>query len=96
MELATVALEAGAATDGSSSKWGLNVGAGVEVQVSPAVAIVGEARFHGFQSQTFVWQRAGAPSTELEQILFLELEKLPPIEIELIYFQVTGGIAFRF
>lgn len=94
--LASVALEAGAASGEGSSRWGLNAGAGVEVQVSPLVSIVGEARFHGFESQTFIWERAGAPTTELEELLLQALETLPPIDIQLIYFQVTGGIAFRF
>ena len=33
---------------------------------------------------------------KLETMSLEELKKLPPIEIELFYFQVTGGVAFRF
>jgi hypothetical protein len=43
-----------------------------------------------------VWQRSENPSSELEEILIEQLERLPPIEIELIYFQATGGVSFRF
>ncbi len=78
------------------SRWGFNVGAGVEVQLSQNVAIVGDIRVHSFQRQTFVWQRSETPSSVLEEILIEELEQLPPIEVELIYFQATGGLAFRF
>lgn len=94
-ELASVVLEAGA-IDSGESRWGFNVGAGVEIQVSPNVAIIGDVRVHGFQSQTFVWQRSEEPSSPIEEILFEQLEQLPPIEVELIYFQATGGVAFRF
>ena len=94
-ELASVVLEAGA-IDSGESRWGFNVGAGVEIQVSAHVAIIGDVRVHSFSSQTFVWQRSEEPSSPIEEILIEELEKLPPIEIELIYFQATGGVAFRF
>ena len=95
VELASVVLEAGA-VDSGESRWGFNFGAGVEIQVSPNVAIIGDVRVHSFQSQTFMWQRSEEPSSPIEEILIEELEKLPPIEVELIYFQATGGVAFRF
>lgn len=94
-ELASVVLEAGA-IDSGESRWGFNVGAGVEIQVSPNVTIIGDVRVHSFQSQTFVWQRSEEPSSPIEEILFEQLEQLPPIEVELIYFQATGGVTFRF
>ena len=96
VELASVVLQAGALADNREGRWGFNVGAGFEVDVSPNVAIVVDVRVHGFQSQTFVWQRSENPSSELEEILIEQLERLPPIEIELIYFQATGGVSFRF
>lgn len=96
VELASVVLQAGALADNREGRWGFNVGAGFEVDVSPTVAIVGDVRVHGFQSQTFVWQRSENSSSELEEILIEQLERLPPIEIELIYFQATGGVSFRF
>jgi len=96
IELARVVLKAGALADGGESRWGFNAGAGVEIDVSPNVSIVGDVRVHSFQSQTFVWQSSKNPSSELEKILLEELEKLPPIEVELLYFQATAGVAFRF
>ncbi len=96
VDLASVVLQAGALADDSQSRWGVNGGAGFEVDVSDSVAITGDVRIHSFQTQTFVWQRSASPSTALEEILITELEKLPPIEIQLIYFQVVGGVVFRF
>lgn len=94
-ELASVLLEAGA-VDSGDSKWGFNMGAGVDVQISPSVSLVGDVRFYGFQPQTFVWQRSENPSMPLEEILVSALMRLPPIQIQVLYFQATGGIAFRF
>jgi len=96
IELASVVLEAGALANSSDSRLGFNAGAGFEIDVAPNVAIVGDVRVHSFESQTFVWQRSENPSSELDEILIEELEKQPPIDIELIYFQATGGVAFRF
>jgi Outer membrane protein beta-barrel domain len=95
IELAAVVLQAGA-VDSGESRWGFNAGAGMEIQVSPKVALVGDLRVHGFPSQTFVWRRSRSPSSPLDEILYHELESLPPIEIRLIYFQATGGVSFRF
>ncbi len=63
IEVARVVLEAGALANASENRWGINFGAGVEVDVSPKVAIVGDVRVHSFQSQTFVWQPSDAPSS---------------------------------
>jgi opacity protein-like surface antigen len=95
VDLASVELQAGA-VDSGNSRWGFNGGAGVEIEISPNVAVVGDFRVHSFQSQTFVWQRSQNPSSSLGEILVEQLETLPPIEVELTYFQVTGGVAFRF
>lgn len=96
VELARVELRAGALAEGGDSRWGLNAGAGFEVDVSPGVAIVGDVRVHRFQSQTFVWRASSGGSSELERILLEALGELSPVEVELIYFQATGGLAFRF
>lgn len=96
IELANVVLRAGALADSDDSRWGFNAGAGLELDVAPRVAIVADVRVHRFQPQTFVWQRSESPSSVLEEILIEELEQLPPIEIELVYFQATAGVAFRF
>lgn len=95
IELASVVLEAGA-LDSGEDRLGFNAGGGVEIDVSPSVAIVGDFRIHRFPSQTFVWRSAGGTFSPIEEILLEELEELPPIEVELIYFQATGGVAFRF
>jgi Outer membrane protein beta-barrel domain len=95
VDLVSVVLQAGA-VDSGNSRWGFNGGAGVEIQVSPAVAVVGDFRVHSFQTQTFVWQPSQIPSSAIGEILVEQLEMLPPVEVELTYFQVTGGVSFRF
>lgn len=49
------------------------------------------------QQQTFTWERIQALTTELEELLLEQLENgLDPIELEPLYFQVTGGLVIRF
>ncbi len=95
VEIAQVVLEAGA-IDSGESRFGFNGGAGVEIGVAPNVSIVGEVRVHGFQPQTFVWESSEGPAGPIEEDLLEALVGLPPSEVQLVYFQATGGIAFRF
>lgn len=96
VEVARVVLSAGAVADTSESRFGLNGGVGLEVDVAPHVALVGDLRLHRFEPQTFTWQRSESPGSAIDEILLEELEKLPPIEIDVIYFHVAFGLAFRF
>jgi hypothetical protein len=95
VEIARVVLEAGA-VDSGESRLGFNGGAGVEIGVAPNVSIVGEVRVHSFQPQTFVWESSADPAGPIEEVLLEALVGLPPGEVELVYFQATGGVAFRF
>jgi opacity protein-like surface antigen len=95
VEIARVVLEAGA-IDSGESRWGFNGGAGVEFGVAPNVSIVGEVRLHSFQPQAFVWESSGDPTLGIEERLVEALVGLPPGEVQLLYFQATGGVAFRF
>jgi hypothetical protein len=88
-------LEAGA-VDSGESHWGFNGGAGVEIGVAPNVSIVGELRVHGFPSQAFVWTSSEDPASPIDESLLEQLLGLPPSQVELVYFQATGGVAFRF
>ena len=96
VELASVVLNVGALAEDSESRWGFNGGAGFEVDVAPVVSFLADVRVHAFQPQTFVWQRASQPGSELDELLLEALEDLPPVEIDLFYFQVTAGLLFRF
>jgi hypothetical protein len=95
VEIGRVVLQAGA-VDSGEGRLGLNAGGGVEFDVAPNVAIVGEVRVHRFPPQDFVWQRSEDPSLPIEEILIESLERLPPFEVSLTYFQATGGVAIRF
>ena len=95
VEIARVVLEAGA-IDSGKSRFGFNGGAGFEIDVAPNVSIVGEVRVHSFLPQAFVWERSEDPGSPIEEILLGALVGLPPGEVELVYFQATGGVAFRF
>ena len=82
---------------GEEGQLGFNGGAGAEIRVGDNVAIVVEGRVFWFQQVSFVWRRISAPVSELEELLLEELEsQLPAIEFEPVYFQATGGLAFRF
>ena len=95
LEVASVGVTAVAAPD--ESRWGINGGAGLELDVSEKVAITIEGRVYRFKQHTFTWEGVQAPTTEIEELLLEQLEnELDPIELEPIYFQVTGGIVIRF
>ena len=94
-ELASVTLGAGASTNPDGRRLGVNAGAGIEAGISSKVSFVSEVRVHAFDRQRFTWQRASAPVTELTALLLEELERLPAVEIDMIYFQVVAGVSFR-
>jgi opacity protein-like surface antigen len=98
LAVTTVELQAEALPDEEDEgRLGFNVGAGVEIDLGDNVALAGEVRFFRFQSQTFVWNRVSAPTSQLEEFLLEELERqLSPIELEPTFFQATGGIVVRF
>ena len=98
LQVATVGVAAVAAPDTpDESRWGINGGAGLEFDVSEKVAITIEGRIYRFKQRTFVWEGVQAPTTAIEELLLEQLEnELDPIELEPVYFQVTGGIVIRF
>ena len=92
LQVATAGVTAVAAAAPDESRWGINGGAGLELDVSEKVAITIEGRIYRFKQHTFTWEGVQAPTTVIEE---LENE-LDPIELEPFYFQVTGGIVIRF
>ncbi len=98
IEIPTLEIQAEALPDEKDEgRFGFNAGAGVEIDLGESIAIVGEARFFRFQKLTFHWSGAGESVSPLEDLLLEQIEaELEPIELEPMYFQVTGGIVLRF
>ncbi len=98
LQVASVGVTAVAApTTPDESRWGFNGGAGLEFDVSEKIAITIEGRVYRFKQHTFTWEGVEAPTTAIEELLLDQLEnELDPIQLEPIYFQVTGGIVIRF
>jgi hypothetical protein len=98
IEIPTLEIQAEALPDEKDEgRFGFNAGAGVEIDLGESIAIVGEARFFRFQKVTFHWSGAGESVSPLEDLLLEQIEaELDPIELEPMYFQVTGGIVLRF
>ncbi len=98
LDIATVELGVEAAPDEKDEgRLGFNVGAGVEIELSEHLALVGDVRIFRFKTLTLQWTRVSAPTTDLEELLLEELEgELEPIELEPIWFQAMGGIVVRF
>ncbi len=98
LEIPTLEIQAEALPDEKDEgRFGFNAGAGVEIDLGESIAIVGEARFFRFQKVTFHWSGAGESVSPLEDLLLEQIEaELEPIELEPMYFQVTGGIVLRF
>lgn len=98
LPLATVAVSAEAAADIPASKrFGFNGGAGLEASLSERVSFVAEARVFSFPKQSLAWRNATVAGTRLEEELQEELRtELGVLELDLKYFQVSGGLAIRF
>ncbi len=98
LDIATIELGVEAAPDESDEgRLGFNVGAGIEIQLSENLALVGDVRVYRFKTLTLQWIRVSAPTTELEELLLEELEQeLEPIEFEPTWFQAMGGMVVRF
>jgi len=79
--------------DEAGSRFGLNVGGGLELQIAPRLALTAEARFFLFDKHTLRWRRTADPSSAIEESLLSEIEKaIPPIEFHPTFYQATVGI----
>jgi opacity protein-like surface antigen len=101
LEVSTVVLEGSLVSDpddATTSKWGFNLGGGLQLQLSENVSLVGEGRYFYFKKQRYRWTvRPDRGLSELEQRLYdATLERLDPIEFDPQFFQATGGLAIRF
>jgi opacity protein-like surface antigen len=84
--------------DPESSRFGGNVGLGLQIKISDNVALVGDARVFGFPKQVLEWQvtqRGGVVAVPPELLEALEAQ-LEPVRFNPAYFHLLGGIAFTF
>lgn len=90
--------DGGASPNGSASKWGGNLGGGLQFSLGKNVSLVAEARYFYFPSQKFEW--TVSPDrflSSIEQTLLnATLTRLPQVEFKPRFFQVTGGITISF
>jgi hypothetical protein len=98
LHLAAVAVEADALSNvPAKDRLGFNGGGGVQVRISEKLAILGEARVFVFPTETLSWRPSTTPHSQLEEALLQSLlTNLEPIELDLAYFHVSGGLAVRF
>lgn len=100
LQIASVGLS-GALTPvegGTGSKWGGNLGAGLQFSLGKNVTLVAEGRYFVFTSQTFDW--TVTPDRSLSGIektlLDATVKRLPPVEFQPRFFHVTGGVTLSF
>jgi opacity protein-like surface antigen len=90
--------EPGASPDGGASKWGGNLGGGLQFSVSDNITLIAEGRYFYFPSQKFEWTvSTDRTLSSIEQTLLdATLTRLPQVEFKPQFFQVTGGITISF
>jgi opacity protein-like surface antigen len=88
--------DAGAIEGGS--RWGGNLGAGLQFSLGKNVTLLAEARYFYFPSQKFEWSvDTDRTLTAIEQTLLdATLSRVPLVEFKPQFFQVTGGITLSF
>lgn len=90
--------DADASPDGGGSKWGGNLGGGLQFSVGENVTLIAEGRYFYFPSQKYEWTVSTDRSlSAIEQTLLnATLLRLPQVEFKPQFFQVTGGITISF
>jgi opacity protein-like surface antigen len=90
--------DGGAGTTGGASKWGGNLGGGLQFSVGKNISLVVEGRYFYFPSQKFEWTvSTDRFLSSIEQALLdATLTRLPQVEFKPRFFQVTGGITISF
>jgi hypothetical protein len=80
------------------SRWGGNLGLGVAIEMSEAVALLVEARGFAFSEHRLEWTRGeDRPLNPIEEALVdAALRSLPPIEFSPLFFNATVGLSLRF
>jgi hypothetical protein len=95
--IGTLGLEATAVAEGGS-KWGGNLGVGLQFPLGERGAIVLEGRGFYFGKRTIEWEPViDRPLSAIEQALLARtLDELDPVEFEPWWVQATIGVSFRF
>lgn len=99
LEVSTVVLNGSLVpAEEGASRWGFNLGGGLQFKVGPNVALLVEGRYFHFKKQTYEWTvRPDRPLSSTEQMLYdATLERLDAIEFSPRFFQATAGIAVGF
>jgi opacity protein-like surface antigen len=80
------------------SRWGGNLGGGLQFSLGKNVTLLAEARYFYFPSQDFEWSvDTDRTLTSIEQALLdATLSRVPLVEFKPQFFQVTGGITLSF
>jgi opacity protein-like surface antigen len=90
--------DAGASPGGGASKWGGNLGGGLQFSVSKNITLIAEGRYFYFPSQKFEWTvNTDRSLSSIEQsLLDATLARVPQVEFKPRFFQVTGGVTIGF
>jgi opacity protein-like surface antigen len=80
------------------SRWGGNLGGGLQFSLGKNVTLIAEGRYFYFPSQTFEWTvSTDRTLSSIEQTLLdATLARIPQVEFKPQFFQVTGGITISF
>jgi hypothetical protein len=97
VNIATLGVRATAAGE-AGSRWGGNLGLGLQIPIGEHGAFVIEGRGFYFPKRTVEWEPVlDRPLTSVEQALVARvLERLDPVEFEPWWVQATFGFAVRF
>lgn len=81
-----------------ASKWGGNLGGGLQFSLGKNVTLIAEGRYFYFPSQKFEWSvSTDRTLSSIEQTLLdATLTRIPQVEFKPQFFQVTGGITISF
>jgi opacity protein-like surface antigen len=98
LQVGTLALRAEALPGDGYGKWGVNGGAGLQLQIAPRLTLLAEGRYFHFEKRTLVWSRADDRTlSRLEQAFLTEvLKRLPSVSFDPQLWQATAGIAVTF
>jgi opacity protein-like surface antigen len=98
LNVATLALRAEADPIEKSGRFGVTVGAGLQIAVGPRLSLTAEGRYFHFQEHRLQWGPAnGRPSAPLERALLdAVLDRLEPVAFDPSFAQIAGGVTLRF
>jgi hypothetical protein len=98
IDVATLPIRAEAAPSEGGPRLGGNAGAGLQLRLGERLTLMGEARVFFFGAQTLQWSRVpGVQLSAIEELALTEIERqLAPIEFDLVFFNVTAGLALSF